>query len=156
MTGPPGTHYKVSSKIKLGAATSTNFMMNNGANPHNQQYNMSMLHSVQQNMPNEYNYKIPAVTSQSKINSGANGVVGGQGSRIGAVYRGNTKKFVMNNINNMNIGQNRDHLVGPNSIQGQKQQRAATQGGHIFGGQIGRGNAFVHLGGSKVNKIHAN
>ena len=29
MTGPPGTHYKVGSKMKLGAATSTNFMKNN-------------------------------------------------------------------------------------------------------------------------------
>ena len=29
VTGPPGTHYKVGSKMKLGAATSTNFMKNN-------------------------------------------------------------------------------------------------------------------------------
>lgn len=29
MSGPPGSHYKVGSKMKLGAATSTNFMKNN-------------------------------------------------------------------------------------------------------------------------------
>lgn len=29
MTGPPGSHYKVGSKMKLGAVTSTNFMKNN-------------------------------------------------------------------------------------------------------------------------------
>jgi hypothetical protein len=29
MSGGPGNHYKVSSKLKLGAATSTNFMKNN-------------------------------------------------------------------------------------------------------------------------------
>ena len=43
--------YKMSNnKIKMGAATSTNFM--NGANMNNQQFKMSMLRSVQQNMPN--------------------------------------------------------------------------------------------------------
>ena len=42
---------KVGSKMKLGAATSTNFMKNN-QNVNNQHYNMSMLRSVQQNMPN--------------------------------------------------------------------------------------------------------
>jgi hypothetical protein len=29
MTGAPGSHYKVGSKMKLGAVTSTNFMKNN-------------------------------------------------------------------------------------------------------------------------------
>ena len=29
MSGPPASHYKVGSKMKLGAATSTNFMKNN-------------------------------------------------------------------------------------------------------------------------------
>ena len=37
--------------MKLGAATSTNFMKNQ-QNIGNQHYNMSMLRSVQQNMPN--------------------------------------------------------------------------------------------------------
>lgn len=41
----------------------------------------------------EYNYKIPAVASQSKI------ISGGSGGGMGAVYRGNAKKFVMNNQN---------------------------------------------------------
>lgn len=68
-------------------------------------------------MPNqEYNYKIPAVASQSKI------ISGGSGGGMGAVYRGNAKKFVMNNQNQMHIvseinsrgGQN----TGPNSISG--------------------------------------
>ena len=45
----PGSHYKVGSKLKLGAATSTNFMKN--VNQPNS-FNMSMLRSVQQNMPN--------------------------------------------------------------------------------------------------------
>jgi len=56
-----------------------------------------MLRSVQQNMPNEYNYKIPAVASQSKIISmGSQGAGGSQGSSsIGAAYRGNNRKFVM-------------------------------------------------------------
>jgi hypothetical protein len=56
MSGPPGSHYKVGSKMKLGAATSTNFMKNN-QNVNNQHYNMSMLRSVQQNMPNMPNHK---------------------------------------------------------------------------------------------------
>jgi len=43
-------HYKMGNKIKLGANTSTNFM--NGQQMANQQYKMSMLRSVQQNMPN--------------------------------------------------------------------------------------------------------
>jgi len=77
-------------------------------------------------MPNEYNYKIPAVTSQSKIIQGGGGPVGGQGSRIGAVYRGNTKKFVMNNMNIGSDGGQRGALAGPSSINGQKQPRAAT------------------------------
>ena len=45
----PGNHYKIGSKLKLGAATSTNFMKN--VNQPNS-FNMSMLRSVQQNMPN--------------------------------------------------------------------------------------------------------
>lgn len=53
---------------------------------------MSMLRSVQQNMPNmpnEYNYKISAVASQSKIiNSGTTNINNG--------YRGN-RKFVLGN-----------------------------------------------------------
>ena len=36
-----------------------------------------------------------------------------------------------------------------------RQPRAATQGGHIFGGQIGRGHAYAHMG-SKLNKISHN
>ena len=44
---------------------------------------------------------------------------------------------------------------GPNSMGGNRQPRAATQGGHIFGGQIGRGQAYAHMG-SKLNKITAN
>lgn len=56
----PGSHYKVGgSKLKLGAATSTNFMKSQGAGAimasggqvHPASYNMSMLRSVQQNMP---------------------------------------------------------------------------------------------------------
>lgn len=43
--------------MKLGAATSTNFMKNNIQNQNNQ-YNMSMLRSVQQNMPNMPNVSI--------------------------------------------------------------------------------------------------
>jgi len=48
--------------------------------------------------------------------------------------------------------------AGPNSISGahgNRQPRAATQGGHIFGGQIGRGHAYAQMG-SKLNKINAN
>ena len=45
----PSNHYKIGSKLKLGAATSTNFMKN--VNQPNS-FNMSMLRSVQQNMPN--------------------------------------------------------------------------------------------------------
>lgn len=47
-------HYKVGgSKMKLGAATSTNFMKGgHGVTSQQNQYNMSMLRSVQQNMPN--------------------------------------------------------------------------------------------------------
>ena len=59
-------------------------------------YNMSMLRSVQQNMPmmpNEYNYKIPAVSSQSKIISTSSS--GGMAS----VYRANPRKFVGNHGN---------------------------------------------------------
>lgn len=103
--------------MKLGAATSTNFMKNQ-QNVGNQHYNMSMLRSVQQNMPNmpnEYNYKIPAVASQSKI------ISGGQGSNAG--YRGNAKKFVMNNPNQMQMVAE-IHRNGPGSIKGQP--RAAT------------------------------
>jgi hypothetical protein len=40
----PSSHYKVSNKIKMGAATSTNFMKSiNGQ----QNFNMSMLRSMQ-------------------------------------------------------------------------------------------------------------
>jgi hypothetical protein len=94
----PSNHYKIGSKLKLGAATSTNFMKN--VNQPNS-FNMSMLRSVQQNMPNEYNYKIPAVASQSKIMSNqVHGTGGSQGSSsIGAAYRGNARKFVMQNPN---------------------------------------------------------
>lgn len=48
MSGP-ASHYKMGgSKIKLGAATSTNFMKNQGnGQPGSSQYNMSMLRSVQ-------------------------------------------------------------------------------------------------------------
>ena len=53
-------HYKVGGgKMKLGAATSTNFMK--GQSSQQQQYNMSMLRSVQQNMPN-----MPNVSNQLK------------------------------------------------------------------------------------------
>lgn len=95
--GHQGQHlYKVGgSKMKLGAATSTNFMKQGSQN---QQYNMSMLRSVQQNMPNmpnEYNYKIPAAASQSKI------ISGGQSNSVG--YRGNTRKFVMQNPHQMQM-----------------------------------------------------
>ena len=37
----------------------------------------------------------------------------------------------------------------------QRPQRAATQGGHIFGGQMGRSHAYGQMG-SKLNKIHQN
>lgn len=40
---------QMNNQIKKGAATSTNFMNNNMMN--NQQFKMSMLRSVQQNMP---------------------------------------------------------------------------------------------------------
>lgn len=71
-----------------------------------QQFNMSMLRSVQQNMPNmpsEYNYKIPAISSQSKIQNvgqsvsqgrGQNSQISNTGNSIGAAYRGNARKFV--------------------------------------------------------------
>ena len=55
-------HYKVGgSKMKLGAATSTNFMKGQqGITSQQNQYNMSMLRSVQQNMPN-----MPNVSNQN-------------------------------------------------------------------------------------------
>jgi hypothetical protein len=39
-----------------------------------------------------------------------------------------------------------------NQINGARQQRAATQGGHIFGGQIGRNHLYGQIG-SKLNKL---
>ena len=48
----PSSHYKVSNKMKVGAATSTNFMKNVGGN-----FNTSMLRSMQQNMPNSSNVR---------------------------------------------------------------------------------------------------
>ena len=76
---------------------------------------------------------------------------------MGSVYRGNTKKFVMNNANQMQMVAeiNQRNMGGPNSISGNRQPRAATQGGHIFGGQMGRGNAYAHMG-SKLNKVNQN
>jgi hypothetical protein len=44
---------------------------------------------------------------------------------------------------------------GVNSLNGGRQPRAATQGGHIFGGQMGRGGAYAAIG-NKVNKLHQN
>ncbi len=47
---------------------------------------------------------------------------------------------------------------GSNSINGAtRQPRAATQGGHIFGGQMGRGHAYAnHQMGSQLTKIAMN
>lgn len=56
----------------------------------------------------------------------------------------------MNNPNQMQMVAE-IHRNGPGSIKGQT--RAATQGGHIFGGQMGRGYAQM---GSKLNKVNAN
>lgn len=44
-----------------------------------------------------------------------------------------------------------NHIAGA-----QRQPRAATQGGHIFGGQLGRGHAYAHQIGSKLNKHSQN
>ena len=55
-------------------------------------------------------------------------------------------------MNNQRIG---GHAGNP--IAGaQRQPRAATQGGHIFGGHIGRSHAYAHQIGSKLNKISQN
>mmetsp|Transcript_15574 Transcript_15574/g.26303 ORF Transcript_15574/g.26303 Transcript_15574/m.26303 type:complete len:105 (+) Transcript_15574:410-724(+) len=103
-----------------------------------QQSNMPMSSNAVLHQENwrEYNYKIPAVSSQSKIISSSSGGV------TGGVYRGgNPKKFIINGgqnqINMMGDNQGRSgfHQGGSNSINGvTRQQRAATQGGHIFGG----------------------
>ena len=54
--------------MKLGAATSTNFMKNQSS-VGNQHYNMSMLRSVQQNMPNMPNVSTIQFQSQVKQES---------------------------------------------------------------------------------------
>jgi len=44
---------------------------------------------------------------------------------------------------------------GVNSLNGGRQPRAATQGGHIFGAQMGRGGAYAAIG-TKMNKLNQN
>ena len=117
-------------------------------------------------MPSEYNYKIPAISSQSKIQNigqsvsqgrGQNSQISNTANSIGAAYRGNTRKFV--NANQIHIAadmqRNNNQMNAnqlSNQINGARQQRAATQGGHIFGGQIGRNQLYGQIG-SKVNKL---
>jgi len=38
-------------------------------------------------------------------------------------------------------------------LNGARQPRAATQGGHIFGGQVGRGGPYAAIG-TKLNKLN--
>ena len=107
----------------------------------------------------EYNYKIPAAASQSKIQSfgGDHHREGGHvgsapGSHhgaqsIGAVYRGvgNSRKF-MNGphlISEMNRSTGTSPDGGQMPMNRHRQQRAATQGGNLFGGSIGRSHAYA-------------
>jgi len=94
------------------------------------------------NMPNEYNYKIPSVQSQSKIISGPSNY-----------YKNNNKKFIVNHPNQMQMVQ---ELQNRTNVMAQRQPRAATQGGHIFNNN--RGHAYNAVG-SKLNNskfVHPN
>ena len=54
---------------------------------------------------------------------------------------------MMTEINNRSMG------IGHNGV---RQQRAATQGGHIFGGPMSRGQVYAQQIGSKLNKMNGN